>query len=274
MRNICIFICLGCSITLLAQTNMSFSSSVTNVGITGTVSGVYINEFHYDNSGSDTGEFVEVAGPAGTDLSTYTITLYNGGDNLKYHTLTLSGTIDDEGAGNGAVSFIISSIQNGAPDGISLSNSSSTSVQFLSYEGTITAADGDSNSVLSVDIGTNENSSTPIGYSLEYNEGTSAWVTITNDSPGDLSQGPLLSTRKNKIKGFKLYPIPASNEFINISSYNKTDMKVTVYDLLGKQVITKMISNDRLDVSMLNTGIYIMKAFQERSSTTKKIIIN
>jgi len=274
MRNICIIICLSTSITLLAQANMSLNNSVTNVGITGTVAGVYINEFHYDNAGSDTGEFVEVAGPAGTDLSTYTITLYNGGDNLKYNTLTLSGTIDDEGAGKGAVSFIISGIQNGAPDGISLSKSGSTSVQFLSYEGTITAADGDSNSALSVDIGINEDSSTLAGYSLEYNEGTTAWVTITNDSPGNLVQGPLLSTPNNQIKGFNLYPIPASNNFINISSYNKTEMKVTVYDLLGKQIITKMINNDRLDVSMLNTGIYIMKAFQEQSSTTKKIIIN
>ena len=30
---------------------------------------VFINELHYDNDGTDTGEFVEVAGPAGTDLS-------------------------------------------------------------------------------------------------------------------------------------------------------------------------------------------------------------
>src|SRR5690606_35449458 len=30
---------------------------------------VFINEIHYDNTGTDAGEFVEVAGPAGTDLA-------------------------------------------------------------------------------------------------------------------------------------------------------------------------------------------------------------
>ena len=32
---------------------------------------VWINEFHYDNNGGDVGEFVEIAGVAGTDLSLY-----------------------------------------------------------------------------------------------------------------------------------------------------------------------------------------------------------
>ena len=31
---------------------------------------VFINEIHYDDAGGDAGEGVEIAGPAGTDLST------------------------------------------------------------------------------------------------------------------------------------------------------------------------------------------------------------
>src|SRR5688572_32326239 len=30
---------------------------------------VFINEVHYDNTGTDTGEFLEIAGPGGTDLT-------------------------------------------------------------------------------------------------------------------------------------------------------------------------------------------------------------
>jgi hypothetical protein len=30
---------------------------------------VFINEIHYDNAGTDTGEAIEIAGPAGTDLT-------------------------------------------------------------------------------------------------------------------------------------------------------------------------------------------------------------
>ena len=39
---------------------------------------LFINEFHYDNSGADVGEFVEVAGTAGTNAAGYRLLLYNG----------------------------------------------------------------------------------------------------------------------------------------------------------------------------------------------------
>ena len=52
-------------------------------GATGLASGAYaaevfVNELHYDNAGTDTGEFVELAGPAGTDLTGWSLVLYNG----------------------------------------------------------------------------------------------------------------------------------------------------------------------------------------------------
>ena len=39
---------------------------------------VFINEFHYDNTGTDTGERVEIVAPAGTSLSGWKVVLYNG----------------------------------------------------------------------------------------------------------------------------------------------------------------------------------------------------
>jgi hypothetical protein len=39
---------------------------------------VFINELHYDNVGTDSGEAIELAGPAGTDLTGWTLVLYNG----------------------------------------------------------------------------------------------------------------------------------------------------------------------------------------------------
>ena len=39
---------------------------------------VFINEIHYDNASSDTGEAIEIAGPAGTNLAEWTVALYNG----------------------------------------------------------------------------------------------------------------------------------------------------------------------------------------------------
>jgi hypothetical protein len=38
----------------------------------------WINEFHYDNLGSDKREFVEIAAPADLNITPYILTLYNG----------------------------------------------------------------------------------------------------------------------------------------------------------------------------------------------------
>ena len=127
--------------------------------------GVFINEIHYDNIGGDTGEFVEIAGPAGTDLSGWSIQLYRDSGTV-YDTITFSGTLADAGFGFGfATSF--QTIQNGPSDGLALIDNGSV-VQFLSYEGTLTGASGTTaDGLTSTDIGVGENSSTPVGFSLQ-----------------------------------------------------------------------------------------------------------
>ncbi|SOC00002.1 ExeM/NucH family extracellular endonuclease [Rhodobacter maris] len=128
---------------------------------------VFINEIHYDNSGTDIDEMIEIAGPAGTDLSGWSMVLYNGNGGAVYNTTALSGVIDDEGAGFGALSFAFPGLQNGAPDGIALVDGSGTVVQFLSYEGVMTAADGPAAGLTSTDIGVAETGSTPTGETLQ-----------------------------------------------------------------------------------------------------------
>ncbi len=130
---------------------------------------VFVNEIHYDNSSTDTGEAIEIAGPAGTDLTGWSIVLYNGSNGASYNTTPLSGSIPDEGGGFGtvSVSYPVNGIQNGAPDGIALVDSGSNVAQFLSYEGTFTATDGPALGLMSTNIGVSETSSTPVGTSLQ-----------------------------------------------------------------------------------------------------------
>jgi predicted extracellular nuclease len=133
----------------------------------GDTSSVFINEIHYDNYSSDVNEGVELAGPAGTDLSGLSILLYNGNDGGVYNTEALSGVLPDQDNGYGTLSFAISGMQNGAPDGIALVNSDGSVIQFLSYEGSLTATDGAASGTTSVDIGVSETSSTEEGTSLQ-----------------------------------------------------------------------------------------------------------
>ena len=98
------------------------------------VTPVFINEIHYDDStpAGDVGEAIEIAGPAGTSLSGWTVVLYNGSGGAVYSTLNLSGTIPNQCGGYGTVNVPAVGLQNGAPDGIALVQGT-TVKQFLSY---------------------------------------------------------------------------------------------------------------------------------------------
>ncbi len=130
---------------------------------------VFINEIHYDNSGADSGEGFEIAGPAGTNLAGWTVVLYNGSASQLnvYATVNLSGTIPNQQAGFGTLAFFQPGIQNGSPDGLALVDAGSSVIEFLSYEGSFTAVSGPATGMTSVDIGVSEPSSTPVGDSLQ-----------------------------------------------------------------------------------------------------------
>lgn len=176
--------------------------TVTGGGGGGEYSGaIWINEIHYDNAGADANEGVEIAGPAGTDLANYTLYLYNGNGGVTYSpTTTLSGVIGDEGCGYGALWFAIVGLQNGASDAVALVYNSDTSViQFLSYEGAVTAANGPAVGMTSIDIGVSEAGSEAVGLSLQLQgSGTNyaqfAWAGPTNTaSAGLLNVGQTIS---------------------------------------------------------------------------------
>lgn len=132
---------------------------------------VFVNELHYDNVGSDVGEAIEIAGPVGTDLAGWKLVLYNGSNNKVYDTRELGGLIPancaDMSAGVVVESWPQDGIQNGSPDGIALVDAGGNVVQFLSYEGTMTAADGPAAGITSTDIGVEEPGNTPVGQSLQ-----------------------------------------------------------------------------------------------------------
>ncbi|HQU72371.1 MAG TPA: FlgD immunoglobulin-like domain containing protein [Calditrichia bacterium] len=114
---------------------------------------VYINEVDYDQTGTDTGEFIELVGPDNTSLDGYAIELVNGSSGAVYLTIDLTGQAIPADNVSGYGFFVISydanpvantdlgvagfTIQNGAPDGLVL-KLNGTVVDGFSYEGAIT----------------------------------------------------------------------------------------------------------------------------------------
>lgn len=132
-------------------------------------SSVFINEFHYDNLGTDTGEAIEIAGPAGQNLADWELVLYNGNNGTAYRTWVIQGVIEDQqnGFGTVVVPFSDNKFQNGSPDAIALVDSGKQVLQFLSYEGQFTAIDGPASGMTSMDIGVAEGDDTTKGFSLQ-----------------------------------------------------------------------------------------------------------
>lgn len=89
-----------------------------------------------------------------------------------------------------------------------------------------------------------------------------------------------LSVAEESFEGFKLYPNPTKG-LINISLLldSADDVSITLYDLLGKKIVTNTFKNnnfafnEQLDYQNLNQGLYIIKVQQGNRITTKQLII-
>jgi len=158
----------------------------------------FINEIHYDNASTDTGERVEVIATAGSSLAGWSLALYDGSTGKRYATIALSGTVANQCGGFGTVVASAPGLQNGGPDGLALVNASGAAVQFLSYEGSFTATDGPASGSASTAIGVAETSNTPAGHSLQLT-GTGAgyadfsWQAPTAASFGACNAGQTLT---------------------------------------------------------------------------------
>ncbi len=156
---------------------------LVNTGTPTTGGGPFINEFHYDNSGTDSGEFVEICAPAGFDVTGFQLVLYNQSGNA-YDTFTLDPA-SACAAADGNDYYVINTpgIQNGGNDGLALINGAGGVCEFLSYEGVTTAANGPAAGMTSTDIGVSETGSTLVGESLQLNPATGMWQAPMPQTP-------------------------------------------------------------------------------------------
>lgn len=135
---------------------------------------VFINELHYDNSGADVGEAVEIVATAGENLAGYRVWLYNGSNAPNAATTYGSAAVPaaqtrscGASVGIATVSWPRDGLQNGPNDGIALVDAAGTVVQFISYEGTIVAGNGPAAGRTSRNLTVSESATAPVGTSLQ-----------------------------------------------------------------------------------------------------------
>jgi hypothetical protein len=177
----------------------TYSSGVTTfaeTGGSGTSPNAWINELHYDNDGGDVDEFVElVVEDAGSfDLASFSIFLYNGSNGEFYASETLDNLIVGSTVnGYTFYTWFYPGIQNGSPEGVALAYEDALiDGQFLSYEGTFMGTNGPASGIPATDIGVEEPTSNPVGYSLQLsgsgmNYTHFYWIDPAENTPGELN---------------------------------------------------------------------------------------
>ncbi len=192
---------------------LSFCLSLNMVG-----QNAWINEFHYDDDGSDDDEMFEIVieNPGNYSLSDFTVTLYNGSTGTAYGSVDLDDFIVGASYGTYTVySYTYgpaNSIQNGAPDGFALDYNGSV-IQFISYEGSFTALAGIANGLTSTDVGKSETNSTSNGYSIQLSGTGSQYSDFTWQDPAPETTGT--ANNSQTISGANLTPTKLAFHLIN-----------------------------------------------------------
>jgi hypothetical protein len=179
---------------------------------------LWVNEIHYDNTGGDEDECVEIViapNMAGVDLGEFTLELYNGNNGTVYDSEILENFVAGSNVnGYQFYTWAPSLIQNGAPDGWALSNNVTGAVlEFNSYEGSMTATAGAAIGLTSTDIGVSEGGGTAVGDSLQ--------LTGAGTAPGDFTwAGPSAATKGtvNTGQSFLAVPEPSSLALLGLAS--------------------------------------------------------
>ncbi|SHJ14853.1 Por secretion system C-terminal sorting domain-containing protein [Mesonia phycicola] len=106
------------------------------------------------------------------------------------------------------------------------------------------------------------------GIAAKYDDGTTVTPQIFATSIEET-----LSVGNNTKSLFSLYPNPTSTGYVSIETENSASVNVEIFNLLGKKVISANNVNSTLNISTLNTGVYLVKLTQNGVSSTKKLII-
>lgn len=77
----------------------------------------------------------------------------------------------------------------------------------------------------------------------------------------------------NSLSDFSLYPNPASRGTVSIETATQGAKQVTVFDVLGKTVLSTTLEGTELNISSLQEGVYMVQVTQNSATATKKLIV-
>lgn len=83
----------------------------------------------------------------------------------------------------------------------------------------------------------------------------------------------VLGVNDNFSERLQLYPNPVTDGLVHIETPIPGEKQVIVFDILGKKIIDTVLQDTQLNVSALETGVYLLQVTQANETATKKLIV-
>ena len=75
------------------------------------------------------------------------------------------------------------------------------------------------------------------------------------------------------ISGLKLYPNPVTNGRVHITTSINAPKTILVFDIFGTKIMETKIIGKELNLSDLDSGVYVIRIFEKDKFATRKLII-
>jgi len=82
-----------------------------------------------------------------------------------------------------------------------------------------------------------------------------------------------ITTDTGEIAGFKLYPNPAFDDVIYITTTENASKEIFIYDVFGKLVLHNRTSSKSIDIKGLAPGVYLIQVSEKTSSISRKLVV-
>ena len=106
-------------------------------------------------------------------------------------------------------------------------------------------------------------------------------INVYLSADGSVQAGPItfdvscagLSVNDFDLSNLKIYPNPVNGNYVTIQSPISGDKNIEVYDITGKRLINTILNSDKLDISSVSAGVYLVKVTVQGQSKVSKLVI-
>ena len=111
------------------------------------------------------------------------------------------------------------------------------------------------------------------GFMFRQDSATTTPTIIADELRIDTTPNFTLGTASNEITGLRVYPNPVSNGTLFIETTANAEKSITIFDVLGKQVLNTTTNDNAVNVNALRVGVYLVKITEEGKTATRKLVI-